>query len=126
MKNIIGRIKKIKQEIIRQNLEAVFVSSVSNIIYLTGFPNFSKEEREAYLIITKDMQYIITDGRYTEAVKRGVPHFELLERSAKNRLKDIFENLNDIKILGIEEDDLKVSEYKFLKKYFKKLKNIDI
>lgn len=122
-----SRLEKIRNEIVRQKLDAVFVSSVSNIIYLTGFSNFSIEEREAYLIITKTKQYIITDGRYTEAVRREVPHFEVVERSVNNRLKDIFAKLlPEVKILGIEEDNLKVSEYKFIKKYFKKLKGIDI
>lgn len=122
-----SRMKKLLKEMLtRENLDAIFISNVSNIIYLTGFSNFSKEEREAYLIITKDNQYIITDGRYTEAVKKGVPHFELLERSAKNTLKDIFNKFKGVKTLGIEEDDLTISEYKFIRKYFKKTKGIDI
>lgn len=120
------RLKAVREKIIQEKLDAIFVSNRANIIYLTGFSNFSKEEREAYVIIAKDKQYIITDGRYTEAVRKNVSHFELLERSANNGLKDIFAKFSDVKTLGVEEDDLKVSEYKFLKKYFKKLKGIDV
>ena len=126
MKIFRERIKKVRENLAKQNLDAIFVSNVANIIYLTGFSNFSQEEREAYLIITKDEQFIITDGRYTEAVKKSVPHFELLERSSINRLKDIFAKFNNIRVLGIEEDNLTVAEYKFVKKYFKQFKNVDL
>lgn len=121
------RVIKLKESLIKEKLDGVLISSVSNITYLTGFSNFSKDEREAYLIITENDQFIVTDGRYKEAILKEVPHFTLLELSSENSLKSIFEKLGQkIKILGIEEDDLTVSEHKQFKKHFKKLKHLSL
>ena len=64
------RIEKVKQMLNKEKTDAVLVSSVFNITYLSGFTNFSEKEREAYIFIGKDFAYIITDERYTEAIKR--------------------------------------------------------
>lgn len=114
------RLEELKEKIKRENLDAVLISSVFNITYLTGYANFSKEEREAYLIIGGGCQYIITDGRYSEVIKRQVPHFTLFERNHKTPAEKLFESLKkQIKRLGFEENNLTVSEHKLIKKYFK-------
>lgn len=127
-----NRLSKTKETLEKEQLDAVLVSSTPNIIYLTGFSNFSKFEREAYLLILAQPQglehktpgvlgYIITDGRYSEAVRMHIPHFTLIERSIENPLEKIFQDLklkHKIKRLGIEEDNLTVYEYKLFKKHF--------
>ncbi len=45
----------------KEKLDALFVSSVENIRYLTGFTGDSSR-----LLITKNTTYLITDGRFTE------------------------------------------------------------
>lgn len=121
------RIKSLRDKIAQEKVDAVLVSAVSNIEYLTGFTNFSKDEREAYIFIGKDFGYIITDGRYTEAVKREVPHLNLFERGGKKSTKDLFKkHQKEIKKLGIEEDNLTVSEHKVFKKHFKNIKHFDV
>ena len=122
------RLDQIKKQLKSSKLDAVFISSVSNITYLTGYANFSNIEREAYLIIGEDFQYIITDGRYSEAVKKEVPsHFTLYERNHKKTVEDLFKQLKSgIKEFGIEEDNLTVSEYKVVSKHFKKLKHFEL
>lgn len=118
------RIKKIRQDLIKKGIDAVLISSTPHIIYLTGYANFSEREREAYLLIGEDFQYIITDARYSEAIKREVPHFNLFERSHTNKLENLLKELKDkIAVLGIEENNLTVSEHKFFRKHFKKLKH---
>lgn len=84
------RLEKLKTFLLKEKVDAILISSVPNITYLTGFSNFSKEEREAFLFITKNKQYIITDGRYSEAVKSSVANFELIERFQRNPLTKIF------------------------------------
>lgn len=123
-----ARISKLKQQFLKENIDAVLVVDVANITYLTGFSNFSKDEREAYILITKDEQYIITDARYSEAVRKQVPYFQLFERSHANTIEDFLKQLKRHKQLniGIEEDNLTVLEYKLLKKHFKILKHLDI
>lgn len=123
----VTRLKNIRENLKERKLDAVFISSVSNITYLTGYANFSKEEREAYLIIGNNLQYIITDGRYTHAIKKQVPHFELFERSHQTPTEQLFKKLkNQIKILGIEEDNLTVLEAKLVKKHFKTTKHFKL
>lgn len=120
-----ARLQNIRQKLGKEKMDAVFISSVSNIEYLTGYSNFSKDEREAYILIGENFGYIITDGRYTEAVKKQIPHFTLYERGHKNTTEDLFKSLK-IKILGIEEDNLTVSEYKKIKKHFKNIKHFEV
>lgn len=121
------RVNQLRKKILKEKLDGVLISSVHNISYLTGYTNFSKDEREAYLLIGQDFQYLITDGRYTEALKKEVPHFNIFERGYKNKTEDLFKKLNGkIKIIGIEEDNLTVSEYKFLEKNFKKIKHTEV
>lgn len=121
------RIEKLKKQIQKEKLDAIFISEVSNIEYLTGYCNFSKYEREAYIFIGKNFGYIITDGRYSEAIKTTVPHLKLFERGYKKRVEHLFKKYQkEIKNLGIEEDNLTVAEHKVLKKHFKNLKHFNM
>ena len=71
------------------------------------------------MVITNKENYLITDGRYSEAVA-DIPGFRLIEISPLNALTKIFENLSKkIKIIGTEENDLSVAEYRKIRKYFK-------
>lgn len=122
-----ARVKNLRRTLLEEKLDAVLVSSVSNISYLSGFTNFSKEEREAYIFIGKDFAYIITDGRYTEAVKKVVPHLTLFERGNGKLIDDLFKkHKSQIEKLGIEEDNLTIVEHKTLSKYFKQTKHFNV
>lgn len=114
-------------EIFLKKLDAILISSWSNITYLTSYSGFSQTERECFLLFTKNKKYLITDGRYTEAVKRETRGFKIIDIGAIRFLSDdkfkIFAKLSSI---AIEEDDLTVSELKKLKKHVKKTKNIDL
>ena len=106
---------------LKEGLDAVLISSVSNIVYLTGYCGFSYLQREAFLVITKKENYLITDGRYSEAVS-DISGFELLEVSSTRRLEYILKYLSEekkIKKIGIDENDLSVAEYRKIRKYFK-------
>lgn len=122
------KILKLKKYIEKENIDAILISSVANIEYLTGFMNFSKEERDAYLLITKDKNYLITNSLFAQAFKGKKWDFTLAEISAKSRSKEIFTKIKQkskIKSLAIEEYDLKVNEYKNLKKIFPSLVKFD-
>lgn len=123
-----GRLLKIRNELKKHNPDGLLISSVPNIIYLTGYSNFSYFEREAYLFITKDAAYIITDGRYSEAVSRQVSHFTLLEITSDNPLEHILTSLAEkhkVRKLGVEEENLTLSEYKLLLKYYPKIYHLE-
>ena len=104
------------------------ISSISNIIYLTNYSGFSRDERETYLFITKNQQYVLTDARYSEDVKKLILDFKLIEISSKLSATEALKKLklkHSIKKLGIEENDLKVNEYKTLKKCFEEMGNFN-
>lgn len=106
----------------QDGLDALLVSSQPNITYLTTYPNFSETEREAYIFVTKEKQCILTDNRYAEAVRKQIKDFTSIETGPTLTLIQAIENLireNDVKFLGIEENNLTVSEFKRLPKGLK-------
>ena len=72
------KINEIIRLLEKQRLDALFVSSVENIRYLTGFTGDSSR-----LLITKTGTYLITDGRYTEQAEKecfkGIQIFNWIE-----------------------------------------------
>jgi Xaa-Pro aminopeptidase len=66
------RIKKLRIILSEEKLDAMLVSSAVNIGYLTGYFNFSKDEREAYVFVSKQAVILFTDPRYIEAVEKIV------------------------------------------------------
>lgn len=119
------RLKKLQQEIKAQNLGAALISKVADIVYLTGYSGFSSDEREAYILTTGSEQFIFTDGRYSTAVKNLIPDFELVEIDSSNKFQDLLlVKVKELKIkkLGVDENDLRVSEYNLIKKTSKNLK----
>lgn len=119
------RLQIVRQKLLKEKIDAVLVSSVSSISYLSGFTNFSKEEREAYIFIGADFAYLISDARYTIELKSCVPHLTYFERSHKSSIENLFKK-HKVKSLGIEENNLTVQEFNFLKKYFKKNKHFEV
>lgn len=106
---------------------AVLISSWSNITYLTSYSGFSQTERECFLLITKNKKYLITDGRYSEDVKRETKGFEIIDTGANNFIHEDKNNiLGSLSSIAVEEDNLTVLEYKSLKKIVKKIKGIDL
>lgn len=112
-----------------QSHEAILISSVPNITYLTGYSNFSVKEREAYLFITDSKKYIITDPRYSEAISKDVRDFELMEISSNFSLEKAFSKLiknHDIKRIKVEEDNINYQEFKLIEKLVRDIKTIKL
>jgi len=124
-----SRLLNVRKSLSQHKFDAFLISSVSQISYLTDFSNFSREEREGYLLITKKNNYIFTDGRYTEAVKRQVKNCILVELGRGVSFPKALENIKKkekIKVVGIEENDLKVSESHALLRAGLKMKGVSI
>jgi Xaa-Pro aminopeptidase len=111
-----------------QEVDAILVSSAFQIAYLTGYSNFSHEEREAFVLMTPRVNYIFTDPRYSEAVSQ-IPGFSLREISGDitftDHLKKIVQE-HSLKSLGIEADHLTVSELRRLEKVITTIKEIKL
>ena len=54
-----GRIEKIRDILTELDLDALYITHIPNIRYLSGFSGSS-----AYIIITKEKNYFYTDFRY--------------------------------------------------------------
>ena len=95
------RLKKLQKDLLANKSTALVVSSAVNIAYLTGYSNFSRHEREAYLFVTESSVSLFTDGRYIEGVRSILPkgvkvflHTELYKkiRASKANLIGVEQN----------------------------------
>ncbi len=82
---------------------AFFISSRANVFYYSGFTS-----DDAFLIITENERYIITDSRYFVQARLEAPEFELVD--IKKGWKTIFEGIRHEKIY-FEEDNLSYGMY---------------
>lgn len=123
------KISKLKNLLKENNLDAVLISDLATIIHLTDFSYFTEVEREAFVLVTKNKQYILTDSRYSHAVRTFVKEFELLELSMQTPLTYHLQTImkkERILSLGIEENNLTVTEHKKINSVIKKNKHIDL
>lgn len=86
--------------------EAVFISSYPNIFYYSGFTS-----DDAYLLISRDAKYIITDSRYTIQAHEQADGFTVLD--IKEGFEKIFSKIS-AKYIGYEENCMKVREHRKL------------
>ena len=116
-----NKIKNIIRKSKGKKVDGFLVTKITNIQYLTGFTGST-----AYLLITKEKSFFITDSRYIEQAKSEVKGCEIIEA------KDYFANIcktvrqNKIKKLGFEYNNLTFSQYESLKKKLKRAKLIGL
>lgn len=121
-----AKIKMMSLSSILNDVDAVLITSTAHIIFLTGYSNFSKDEREAYLLLTKNQKYIFTDARYLEAIRMigEIGEIKVEEISGRVGMDQHLKKLaqkHQIKSLGIEGYSLTVEE---LRKFEKVLPDI--
>jgi len=110
-----SRIDRLRKYLKENDIDALLVSDWFNIFYLVGFKTLSKNEREAFLIITKQKEYVITDTRYKGPKK--ITRYISNKKSFSEQLSEIV-NKEKVKSLGFESEDIKYGEYEKLKKLF--------
>lgn len=123
------RTVKLQKTLIKQKLDALIVTSNASISYITGYHNFSMDEREAYLLITPDDALILTDRRYTSEVKNIVKHFKVIEINTQNTFPAAvaqFTNRHQLKNAGFEDYSLTAAEYLKLKGLFANFIPLDL
>ena len=118
------RLKGLRELLSKSKLDALLISSSSNIFYLTGFSAFDFIDREGYLLVTKSKNYIITSPLHAEAVEKNIKDMGLItldqSLSLVSRLKELSTKL-PLKRVGFEEENLTVSEFAKFKKAFRLL-----
>jgi Xaa-Pro aminopeptidase len=72
-----GRREKLRKLLTKTNAEAMLVTSVPNVTYLTGFTGDS-----SYLLITSQTQVLISDGRFVTQIEEECPGLDMNIRRA--------------------------------------------
>ena len=119
------RINKLRKILLEKNLDGFLVSNFYNILYLTGFQTLTENEREAWVLVTKENIYLMTDSRYINS-KSEIRNYKIkLITPEKGLIKHLAEIVHEEKIqrMGFEGDDLKVNEFQKIKE---KLVNIGL
>lgn len=120
-----SRAENARRNLKDKGLDALIVTTPTNIYYLTGFRGVSPLEREALLVLTPKRSTLITARLYqTEALKiqntlQGVP---LQSRIADERAQIydfVKQALKNSKKVGFEEQNITFSEFKQFKKLLK-------
>jgi Xaa-Pro aminopeptidase len=107
-----GRLGRLREMLREHDVDAVLVSNPTNIFYLTGFKGVEPQEREAYALVTPSRTYFITRELYygqapEDSVRKDILHFVDVVKEISHE--------EDIKTIGIEEDNLTVREYRLLR-----------
>lgn len=111
----------LKKELKTLKLDCFLITSFQNIFYLTGYEGFSKDEREAIILISKNCNYLLTDKRYLNELE-VLKDFKLVEISPANppsKMLTKILNENHLKSTGFETNNLTFKEYLKFKKTFK-------
>lgn len=94
----------------KNNLDGLFLTNETNVRYMTGFTG-----GESFAIISKGVQALITDSRYTEWANGECKGFDIIEyRSSKQSLYDVVAQTclrHGIKKLGFEKKFMMVNMF---------------
>lgn len=106
-----NRRKKLNQLLQKNGMQAVIITSPSNLYYFTGFTG-----GEAFFVMPVEEMgkgYMITDSRYYEQVEKECQDLTLIrleQKSYSEAVKELFENVHGGVKVAIE-DDMKLSMY---------------
>lgn len=107
------RIENLQKKLDEFELDALLVTSIYNIAYFTGLTNFSIEEREAWLLVTKQDAIFFTDPRSSETVRQKAPFVKLHVTSSTSPLLATINTIvktNNIKNFAFEEEHISYKE----------------
>lgn len=107
------RLKNIYAKLDEKRLSALIISSAPNISYISGF-----RSDEAYLIISKEGNFYLTDSRYTGEAKQKLSKDFVLKKVNGSCFEIIAGILGELKVkrAGFEERNLAFAEYVKIKK----------
>jgi len=97
-----------------KGLDAMLVSSVHNISYLSSYFGFSPLERDAYLLFTHDNRYIFTNPLYSHEAASQSSDIQIIVHTKNNPFpKNLATILSNKKLenIGFENDSITVVEY---------------
>lgn len=96
-KRLEGRIRRIRERMKQEGLEAFLVRGKENKYYLSLFRSTSYE-----LVVTEDANYLLTDSRYTEAAAEREPVYQVVRVNGSDYTLFDFLKEKNYQVLGLE------------------------
>ncbi len=123
------RIKRLRRSLLARDLDTALIFGPENRFYLSGFwaEDLGCTESSGCLLITRDENLLLTDGRYEEQASREAKGFRVLiyKTGLKGLLRRIFKEL-EIKRCGLEENYISYFRAKSIKKAFPEIKWVEL
>lgn len=99
----------------KKDLDGIYITKEANVKYMSGYP-----DELAYLVISPEGRYLITDTRFTEMAEKACPDFEIVNwhnfnRSIPEALRYICKKAG-IRKLGFEECFTTYDKYESIQK----------
>lgn len=117
------RLKKLHAEMTEKSLDAIYVSSCENHLYMSGYNN-----PDGSMLITMNKSYVFADFRYIEsAMKKCGPDYEVIMQ-----VKKISEHIlpllkeNEVKTIGFEDTKMTCSQFSSLKSHLEEYEFVPI
>ena len=101
------RIKKLREELEKEEIDALLINNPKNRQYLTGFTGTS-----GLVLISRDSAKLITDFRYTEQAAEQAESYEIIEQGT-SKLATLNQVLTSVGIdkLGFEAQAISYQQY---------------
>lgn len=110
---------KVKEFLIKKEIEAILVTNILNVRYMTGFTGTT-----ALALVLKDKRYLITDFRYKSQATKEIERygFELICENIDSVAKvgEILKE-NGVKRLGIEKKNITLESFERFKVVFENI-----
>lgn len=103
------------RKILQKNqLEAILFSSRAHLTYLTNYGGFSPQERDAYILLLANKNYLFTSALYYHELKEYAKDFHIIENNSSHpfikNISDVIKK-NGLERIGFESDNITVTEY---------------
>ncbi|WP_142413324.1 M24 family metallopeptidase [Hathewaya massiliensis] len=111
-----SRVERLVELMKKNSLDSMFIMKLSNVRYVSGFT-----DEASYLLVTKNNNYFLTDGRFTEQAEKQCPEFKVLNwRNVGGSIGECVKVIltdweKDIKNIGFEKDKVTFGLYEGIK-----------
>jgi Xaa-Pro aminopeptidase len=112
---ITRRIRAIRRELSKRNVDCLIVTKPANVTYTTGFLG-----DDSWTVITRNKVYFLTDSRYTEQAQVECQSCTIIERTGlmAEAVGKLIKKLKSVKSVAVEET-ISLASFKALKKQVK-------
>jgi len=109
------RIRKIRRELNKRNIDCLLVTNPANVTYVTGFLG-----DDSWAAITRSKVYFLTDSRYTEQAREECPDCTIVERMGlmPEVVGKLIRKLKSVQAVTVEKS-LSLAAFWALKKHVK-------